>query len=543
MLQIETIENLAGFGERNIPSEYYHSENMIPGQFGLEANIKITIDSVSDSPNRFNWFTEYSTTPYAVDTLGKIFSRSSSWSLVRNPGSSSGNGLITDQKGRLLYARNQYLGMYNGSWSDSWKDFVTSTNEFRPMDTYEDWVVIGNANAVAVLNTTDDSFSDDSLTLPSGFLVRAIKSNQTGVLIGANVGSRSVIFLWDVRSPRSISEWIWLDYKIQSICKYGSRWIVTTQKQQFITDGYSVLALPHFPDSLEQTEIYRCIPAGTMVLGNKLYTANTDIGLSFNRLESGLWIQDLNTGMFSYIPAANGCKTDMTMGALFHDSSFNNFISYSTNTPSGNFVGRFENMSPSSATLISPRLGQGTNNKVAEGLKLDLINVPKTKSVFATGSFDVAIKIYNFKRPLWGYGTTNGASTNANELKVAGNSSGSNNAKIGDEVTILSGANAGQIRHITAIANQDTSTEIWTLDSNLSNNTESGAVFNVQPFQLVKKHSVSLSDYAELKDLYFDIKNRIKGKKFLVKIVITNITNLSLAVPSLTFIYDDLGLI
>lgn len=545
MLQIEPIENLAGFGDSNSQGEYYHSENMTPGQFGLEANLSIIQESTSDSPDRFNWFTEYDSIPHAIDITGKIFNRiSGDWNIARTPSNAgTGNGLITDQTGRLLYAQNQYLGMYDGSWHDSWKDFVTLTAEFRPMDLYEDWVVIGNGNAVAVLNVTDESFSEDALTLPSGFVVRAIISNKSGILIGANVGGRSVIFLWDAQAPRSISEWIWSDHKIQSICKYGSRWVVTTSKEQFITDGYSTTPLPTFPDTLEQTDIYRCIPAGTLAIGNKLFTANTDVNLSLNRLKNGLWTQDLTTGMFSFAPVANGCTADMVMGALFNDSSFHTYISYSTNKPDGNFVGRVEKSSPSQATFISPRLGQGTNPKVAEGLKVDVTNVPTTKTILSSRSFKIAVKIYNFKRPLWGFGSTNNASTDENKLKVAGNSAGFNNAKIGDEVTILSGVNAGQIRHITAITGQNSANEVWTLDSDLPELTESDVLLNVQPFQLVSSKTITLNDYAELTDLYFDIKNKIKGKKFLAKVVLTDITNLSLAIPSLTFIYDDKGVI
>jgi hypothetical protein len=542
MLQIQTIENFTGFGDKNFPGEYYHSENLTQGQFGLEANISIVDESASGA-GRFNWFTQYSSTPYAVDTTGKIFSRGSGWSSVRTPTASSGNGLITDQKGRLLYARNQFLGKYDGSWDDTWIDMTTISSELKPMDLYEDWVVIGNVNNIAVLNTTDDSFLYNSFTLPTGFLVRAIKSNQTGVLIGANFQNRSIIFLWDVRSPRSISEWIWLDHTIQSICKYGSRWIVTTQKGQFITDGYSIAPLPSIPDSLQSTITYRCVPAGTMVVGDKLLTANTDISLPFNRIKSGLYIQDLNTGLFNFVTVDNNCKSDMTMGALFQDSNFSQFISYTTNLPSSHHVGLITDQSPDSATLISPRLGIGANNKIAEGVRLDVSINPKVSQLVKSGSFTVSLKIYNFKRQLWGYGVTDSASSNANELEVNGTASGFSNAKIGDEVTVLTGANAGQVRHITNITNTDAAGEKWTLDSALPNNTESGAYLNVQPFQLVKTKTITISDLSELESIYFDIKNRIKGRKFLVKAVISSITNVSLTIPSLTFIYDDLGVI
>jgi hypothetical protein len=548
MLQIQTIENLAGFGDKNAPGEYYHSENLIPGQFGLEANISIIDDPVTGAtaPVRFNWFAEKtqagSPGMYAVDTAGNIFFRNNgTWELSLNPTvASSGNGLLSANEGRVYYTSDRYLGVLGGS--ETLQDLGVVSTALKPMEQYEDWVVIGHEKRIAIFNIIDLSFNDEALLLPGGFIVRAIKSNQTGLLVGSNYQNQGVLFLWDVRSLRSISEWIWLDHPIQSICKYGSRWIVTTTKEQFITDGYSIAKLPSLPDVSQQMSMFSCLPAGTLVIGDKLFTANT-AAASYNRLKSGLYTQDLTTGLFSFVSVGNGCKTDMTMGALHQDSNLNHFISYTTNLPSSHHVALFNNASPTIATLISPRLGKGANKKVAEGVQVDISAVPKVFSLNSAGSFDVSLKIYNFKRQLWGYGLTNGISADEDELRVNGTLSGYNNARIGDEVTVLSGANAGQVRHITDITGQNTSSEVWTLNSELPNLTENAVYLNVQPFQLVKTKTVSISDLSELESVYFDVRNRIKGKKFLAKVVISNISTISLSIPSLAFIYDDLGIL
>jgi hypothetical protein len=138
---------------------------------------------------------------------------------------------------------------------------------------------------------------------------------------------------------------------------------------------------------------------------------------------------------------------------------------------------------------------------------------------------------------LWVRAQTNAASTVENKLKINGTIF---RAQVGDEVTVLTGANAGQIRHITAIANQGTSTEEWTLDSNLPNLTEDTAELNVMPFQLVKKHTVT--NVSELKELFFNVKNRIKGKKYLLKILFENMT-VTPELHEVQFIYDDLGIL
>jgi len=549
MLKVETIQDFRGFGSGGKPGEFYHAGNMMPSQFGLEANIRLVTLSASDSPDRFNWFTEYNNFPYAVDTLGKIFADlGSGWARVRtsaNP--TSGNGLITDQTGRLLYAQNRYLGMYNGSWSDSWKDLGSTITDFRPMETFEDWVLVGNGNLIAVLNVTDDSLNTAGFTLPSGFTVRAIKSNSHGVLVGANFGNRGVIFLWDAQSARSISDWIWFDHNIQSICRAGNEWIVTTIKDQYLTNGYTLLRkLPDIPDSLIQSRNFRCIPAGTMVINNLLFTANTilDTVSSFTRRKSGLYLLDLTSEHYLFVPASNGCQADLTMGAIFQDSSTKIYASYSTTLPNAKYISELRHQVPVSAWVVLGPFGKGPNMKTAEGVKVELIPGFTAQSLQQVSGFNIAVKVYNFRRQLWAYGQTNAIASALNKLSINGTGAGFGNAMVGDEVTILSGANAGEIRHIVAITNQNTTSEEWTLDTTLPNLTENQALFNVQPFQLVKEHSISntsLTSLEELKDLFFNVKNKIKGKRYLVKIVIKNISNMSLGVGSTSLIYDDLG--
>lgn len=547
MIQSETIENLTGFGSKNAKGEAFLAENMIPGQFGLEANITIKDETATGTLARFNWFAEKTGTDagvFAADTNGLIWKRTAgNWAVANSPSSSHGNGLIATPDGRLLYARDAKLGVYDGSlWADDSFNFGATVTDFRPMELYQDWVVIGNGNALALYNMFDSSFTANGFSLPGNAVVRAIKANQTGLLVGANTtGNQSFIFLWDARSIRSISEWIWFDAPIQSICKYGARWIVTTQTGQYITDGYSITAIPSPADAIAQNTIFTCTPAGTKVVGNSLYTSNSTV--LYNRMKSGLYIQDLQNGQFSYATVDNSCKTDMTMGSIHQDSSLNFYISYSTNLPSAHHVALLTNATPDFATLIYPRLGNTDNQKVADGFKLDVTLIPEGSSVHKSGGFTAALKIYNFKRPLWGYGVTNAASSNTTTIKVDGSISGKNNAMVGDEVTVLSGVNAGQVRHITAIANENTNTEIWTLDSALPNNMESGAYFNVQPFQLIKTKAFSFSTLAELESIYFPIRNKIRGRKFLAKIVFTDISGITLAESSGTFTYNDLGIV
>src|SRR6266404_8682677 len=297
MIQIEPIQAFNGFGSGKIqltaaltaagaPGEYFFSHGMQRSQFGIAP--KFSIASAADSAGLanltlLNWFTQGHMTNdyvYGFSNTGRLFRAQlptpTSWSEQRNVAagvSSHGNGLIFDQTNRLLYASDQYLGMSTdgSSFTDNWKDFGITTTDFRPMDTYEDWVVIGNKNQVALLNVTDDTFNNNGLNLPSGFNIRCLKSGKNGVLIGANFNNRGALILWDTFSIRSIAPWIWRNKNIKCIVPTNDGWIVITEDEIFSTNGYSVTPiLSDFPDFIinDQSILSNVLPQGADMRGN-----------------------------------------------------------------------------------------------------------------------------------------------------------------------------------------------------------------------------------------------------------------------------------
>jgi hypothetical protein len=431
--------------------------------------------------------------------------------------------------------------IYTG-WTEQWKDFGASyeTSDYRQMDAYEDWVVISNLNAIALLNVTDDSFNNIALNLPAGYVVRTVRAGRTGILIGLNFNNKGAVLLWDAYSNRSIAPWIWFNANIKAVIPTDSGWYVITSRGIYLTDGYSrTSVLDSMPDGRKNRSsiLTNVIPQGVELIENYLVFWGTNS--NYNRQRSGLWLFNLTSKLFEFAPVSNGVTYGVSGGAIFFDNNNTTHLSYSTGNPAKRFIGRLDNSNPSRAILITELLGlTSPNEKVAEGVKLILgLNTQQTET--ATKTFDASVKIANLRRNLWSYVQTNNASATANVLNINGTIF-SYYATIGDEVTILDGVNAGQVRHITAITNQGLSNEQWTLDSAFSSTTESGVNISVSPFKLVRKYS--LSSITELKELYFDVQNRIKGKQYLVKILLENMaSNLELELKGGQFIYDDLG--
>ena len=559
MLQLETQSDFKGFGNGQLPGECYHSVNMAATPFGFAPFFKNTVETANTSTlanmGLIRWMVQEANIIWGIGETGVIVSRASGWGLEHTTVvSSSGNGLIMDQTGRMLAMHDRYLSKKDAagsgqSWTESWKDFGTSVVGDKGMDTYQDWVIIPHGASVGILNVRDDSFNNAGLTFPLGCTCIVAKTNRTGVLLGVNMDNRSFVALWDAQSTRSIADWIWSDFPLKSICRSADgEWIVTTTKEIFITDGYTKTRLPYqssissLPDPLIGEVVNNPITGGTRFSGNTFFLLHNNTAGNYGRKQSGFYLFNFDSKLWQFIPCSTAATQNITMGAIFEDNTNQFYFSHRDITLNAYYLSSFANAVPVTASFITAPFGQSGNRKVAESAILELVANNLIQSSLATG-FSVSVKIYNYTRPLWNHAVEKNVAPATNKLNVDGTESGFNDAEVGDEVTILTGANAGSIRHITNIATQNTTNEVWTLDSALANLTEDTALISVQPFKLAKKFTVSTTPLP-IDGLLFDIQSRLKGRKFLLKVVFENLNyRTSIAVPSVSLIYDDLGAI
>lgn len=547
------IRNLSGFSDKKLRDAHYYSQGFFKSEFG--AALLYSILKRKDSTDisglgAVKYFARAGIYAFAQDDNGKIYKEATygayDFALARTPGvTSNGAGLLGDQKGRLLYAGNTDLGMYDlTTWTDSWKGSLRSWQ--HPMDTYEDSVVMGNKTSFALL-AADDSFNPDAFTLPSNFTADAVKSGVNGILLGANYFFQGVLMLWNLITDRSIAPWHYTKGQILAIERYGANWIVVTQREVLLTDGYTYKRLFGLLDdnfSFNGYETSTISPQRILVVNDTLIILNTArtsvVSYEFGRMKPGIYMVDIPTGYWNFIPVSTLNTISVDLYAAFADNTSDQriLVGYRDNALAKSYIGNLSATSPSVAQLVSEELGAGPTQKTAEAVVLNL-GLNSATIDPTTLTFNVAVKIYNFKRQLWGRCVTNATAAAGNKIRVDGTSASNYEAHAGDEVTVLEGNNAGQIAHITSIANSGLSNETWTLDTTFANATGSSINLNVQPFKLVEKKV--FSSIAELKTLYFDVKNKIKGKKYLVKVVIDGVSSLQLELKESLFIYNDLG--
>ena len=561
MLKSEEQSGFQGFGDVPAAGGCHYVFNMIPTPYGLAPfykNQTETTSGVLTSMELIRCFAEEAGVLWGMDDTGKIYSKASgSWALEHTTVvTTTGNGLILDQTGRMLAVHSRYLAKKDApgstSWTESFKDLGSTVAGDKVMDTFEDWVVIPHGSNVALLNTTDDSFNSAGLTFPSNCTCFIACSNHTGILLGVNMGNRSFVALWDAQSTRAITDWMWFDHPLKSICRAGdsqgnyqgnSQWIVTTTREIVITNGYTRQTLPSLPDPLIGQGVNNPIATGTMTMDEKLFVNHNDGGVNYGRRKSGLFILDLTSKLWRFVPPSDNALNQVSMGAIYSSSDSKIALSHYNVTTGMYFISTLTNAIPSTAHFITDQFGLTGTRKIAEGSKVEFL-ANDLVTTYVPMSFTVSVKIYDFTRPLWTAGRQNNSTASAaNQLNVDTSSGSTNKAQVGDEVTVLNGTNAGLMRHITQITNPGTSNETWTLDIALPNPTEANMPLNIQPFKLVNRFVFQNVTNIPIDGLYFDVENRYKGKKYLLKVLFEGLTNAPLAVPSTIFIYDDKGIV
>ena len=560
MLRVVPFGASDGFSDLPVAGTHFYSQGFVPSLLGMG-----TMYSIVDKANS----TTYSALGqvrhqavlnnylYLQDNSGQIWKESTpngyNITNVRSPGG-FGSGMMADQYGNLFYScgsSNNQLGKFDGAstWNDS---FQSLDGGNHPMTWYEDLILIANNNKVACI-FSDGTYSDNAFTLPSNMTIAAIKAGPTGILIGANLANQGAIILWDGNSLRSRVPWKWTSGQILSIATYGENWVVKTQRGTFVTNGTTVSELFGVFDDLLSFNNYDntyVLPQQMLLVNDMLVfaitttTANTK---QFGKMKPGIYLYMIARKAWAYIPVPTGETYNLYVFSVFLDSSSNRLtIGY---TAGGvNHVAALVPQPPTKAMFVSEVLGHGRikyqrvffgpTDKTVEAVVLNL-SILNSITAAPTLSFNVSLKIYNFKRQLWGHITTSNTSTAYNQLVVDATASGAYDAQVGDEVTILEGNNAGFIAHITAITNDGTSTETWTLDTAATNYTAYGLSVQVQPFVLVKKQT--FTSITELTNIFFSV-NSIKGKQFLIKFVFDGIaTNLGLELLTSYWVFNDLG--
>lgn len=448
--------------------------------------------------------------------------------------------------GTIAFATGSYTAVILDSFEIQWKDFGSDkdlnseeNSMYFPMETYEDTVLIGRGSNIVSLNTLTDAITDDAtpaFTLPIGFDILAIHKGLNGILIGCNFQRKGVLILWDNFSDRSIAPWIELPDRLVSLCKYGGGWIAITSREIYYTDGYSLTTLKKFfLDSNKTVFTASVVPQTSFVTEDRLSFIGgyTDSG----KRRAGLYQMDLTSKLFEFYPRQNLDQYNEQIKSIYYDAGNGNGRLFA-GTSSLGIDYLMTDSEPPVATFISNPIGQGENWKYAEGLKLNLGVSPQNSVKQSPYSFKVVAKICPMEKQMFNVGVVK--TTMADTTHVVVNESTYHIASVGDEIEFLDGESAGYSRNIIAITGSGTATATYTLDRAVPTVVSANYHFFITPFRLIKVKTYT--NVSAMPIVEFEIKNRPKGKKFLIKIEIED-ANVPVELRPSVFLYDDTGTI
>lgn len=432
----------------------------------------------------------------------------------------------------LYYTSARYVGKYDGStWTDKWLDLGSSyddANAYRQIANFEDRYLIGNKSYLASVTNTSSDFQNEYKQLINGYEFKAMAVNNQ-VAVAANNNYRGAIMFWDGYSD-GWNEILFLEDKVDTIKPFKSGWVFVSGASLKYTNGHTIQEMDKFPDENEGEDL-TLHPNGIAIAGDKIYIAKNAGFLSRDAM--GVWIYDVTKKGWIFVPTTKGSwyKTGGSeMGAIYKSSRYNSiYTGYRTRGGTYFLDSISDGANPEKGSCIFPvyNLQKGDETTIKR-IEVDFMQNQEYHNEFDDRECNMYLAVSDLKRPLWGYGVTNTASSNANELKIDRTASGYNQPQVGDEVLVLERSNVGERAYVTDVTG--TSSATVTLDRNLSNNTENETEISVMPFKLAD----GKTKYTEGGTATFYPK--FKGSQMLLKIWLDN-THFPISITEIR-IYD-----
>lgn len=292
--------------------------------FDKEGNIQISPKTVSiystsddsdfDLPLAFVYYGG----SYFILTADDPFELSSDLAIAQIVGApadiTSGSDAVAWQ-GRVYVTTNDDLIYWNGSsWTTGLK--TTTAGVAHPLEVFENknYIAVGDANQVHLLNTSHSAISGTPLVIPSDYEITCLKYFQSNLYIGTRTtnGTEAKIFVWNGAGATaqfaygSGSTWVFAleEYK-------GSIVAVNSSGQLLQYSGGGFTPLANFPvyytkyiwSDLSQ-DTFRVNKNGMKSSGDILYI-NIDGSVAFrnsftyiHNQPSGVWCYDPNVGLY-----------------------------------------------------------------------------------------------------------------------------------------------------------------------------------------------------------------------------------------------------
>lgn len=423
------------------------------------------------------WGTIFDSTNWAINMLdGKIFKYNyPSWSEVHdNVNAWGGLGLFGDsqidnytEKGFLYYASNGYAGRYQreiDTWIDSWQSFAVSNNaELCPIMKFLKFVCFGNQRYLAVWDSGASSWNATRITLPLGYKIRWLQPLTDYLVISAHHNAfGSALFFWDGISG-TYNRVLQLPQvrSLVGIVDKNRLYVITGDGWINLFDGSGLIRLNRFPDielDANYASILNINPDAVKVFQGVILIGKAASGYDMSKrfFPGGIWVFNPATRalyfkhLMSHWGITNISGYGVTsIGSIMIDTGGNIFrVAWYKGGGSGQYI--IDNSMDSGsarpynwgAFIVTPLLDDEPYRR--KRFIQSIINF--WKPLVDSSLARVVVK-YNTTEKYQKYSQyASGGSNTYFDLSFVPSF-----YEVGDEITVLSGGGAGQIRHIASI--------------------------------------------------------------------------------------------
>lgn len=422
----------------------------------------------------------------------------------------------------------------NNEWIvflDTFKDLNTiAFPHFAEQIQYQQWsrqllnfdgdYFIGNGNYISKLSNDESTFDEDYSQLPSFMQFNCIEQIGNNILIGGAKKGKGVLLLWDGVTPSKYQSIIPMTAPVYAIKEYRGGAIIYSGSSLYWTDGYSVKRLSTLPGTNGIN--YSQIGHSGMVIDGKNIFLNAGSGTIDSR-KRGIWVYDIERDSWTFNPYEVSASVRETYGTSmggvflipFADSSNQILASYAVDR---NTIARVSRSGSNSFSMAIFAYTAPRNTKInfAELVLGQSMSESSAEKPIAK----ITMALSDGRKPFWMYGQVKSGETavNYNEIPVNGTTTSTNKAVVGDLIMMAEGVSTGQYAFITDITNQGATSEVLTLDRNLTAKVTNSEIFNI--FHCTKMGEHNISDYFE-QPLMFPSGMTISGD-FYIFIIIEN---------------------
>jgi len=370
-----------------------------------------------------------------------------------------------------------------------------------------------NGNYLAVLQDDETTFAREEKALPHSVQAVCGASNSDKILVGGDYKGSGKLLLWDGESE------FWnysldIPFAPESIIAYGGDFLLMSAGVLYWTNGYEVNKIAELPDNILQSGY--CPYNGLQILNDKVYIVNN--GKDYNRFRVGLYIYNLKTKGFSFMPFIDGDDSYPTHsgsgGALLLQSDYSQLwcgtswgftkIDFNKEGSTGlnSYYAQFFISLPKKMKISMVELNLALpNNKVDNNSDLQI---------------DTIVSIGDGRKGMY-YDMDIGESTTTKIVSTS-EVNYDTHAEVGEQIEILKSVanSSGEKVFITGITDPGTATVDYDIDYTLAN-APTGAGTEAMLYKLKKQGSknIQIQDLDILQDLTFPVSDFYSDKLWL----------------------------